>query len=306
MSSNFARLPSVSMTRSKFLRKSQHKTSLKLGEITPIYLDEVLPGDTRSLDIGSLIRMSTPIAPVMDNVYLDIYAFFVPNRIVWEHWKEFMGENNSSAGIYSGTEYKIPTIDISGISVGSVGDHYGLPINKMGTSEKVSVLPKRGYQRIYNRFFRDQNLIAPVTVSVGDTSGIGDVYTSSLYKAAKMSDYFTRSLPYAQKGSPVTIPLGTTAPVITNARNSGYNPATSINVYNDSINDNSRLNVQLVNSTTSRVDAQIIEGSSNYVTQTGTKALGGQLMVDLSSATSATINQLRFAFQYQKLLECES
>ena len=141
MTSNFSRMPSVTISRSKFKRKSQHKTSLKLGELTPIYLDEVLPGDTRSIDIGSLIRMSNPIAPVMDNVYLDIYAFFVPNRLVWEHWKEFMGENNSSAGIYSGTEYVIPKVDIyaGGVGNGSIGDHMGLPVVTPNASKHLYV-----------------------------------------------------------------------------------------------------------------------------------------------------------------------
>ena len=169
MTSNFSRMPSVTISRSKFKRKSQHKTSLLLGEITPIYIDEVLPGDTRSIDIGSLIRMSTPVAPIMDNIFLDIYAFFVPNRLTWEHWKEFMGENKSSAGIYSGTEYVIPMVDIfgAGVSVGSLGDHMGLPVVSANASKHlgVSALPVRGARLIYNRFFRDQNVIAPLTVN---------------------------------------------------------------------------------------------------------------------------------------------
>ena len=215
--SNFSTLPTISITRSKFNRKSQCKTTINLGTLCPIYLDEVLPGDTRSIDIASLVRMSTPVTPIMDNIWADVYAFFVPNRLVWSHWKEFMGENNTSAGIYSGTAYSIPACTLedngSGIGTGSIGDYYGLPTNLSGTDTSVSVLPIRGYRRIYNRFFRDQNVIAPVTVSLGDNVSTGDDYAVYPFKVAKVSDYFTRSLPYAQKGAPVSIPLGTKAPL---------------------------------------------------------------------------------------------
>ena len=124
---NFSTLPSVSISRSKFNRKSQHKTSLKIGEITPIYIDEVLPGDTRKIDLGALIRMSTPVAPIMDNIYLDIYAFFVPNRLTWNHWKEFMGENTGSAWAPT-TTYSIPQITApasTGWTKGSIADYLG-------------------------------------------------------------------------------------------------------------------------------------------------------------------------------------
>ena len=280
MKSNFSRMPSVTISRSKFNRKSQHKTSLVLGEITPIYCDEVLPGDTRKIDLGSLIRMSTPVAPVMDNIYVDIYAFFVPNRLAWIHWKEFMGENNSSAGIYSGTAYTIPVADLYtyGLSVGSLGDHYGLPVVSANSSKHlyVSQLPIRGYYLCYNRFFRDQNVIAPFTVITNDNQW--DTYGNMPLKAAKVSDYFTRSLPYAQKGSPVSIPLGTTAPLVYTS--TGY----SLGAAGNNL---------LQNATIAGSNGSIV--ATNYTTS--------NVAVDLSSATAATINQLRFAFQYQKLLE---
>jgi len=289
MKSNFSRMPSVTISRSKFLRRSQHKTTMKLGELTPIYLDEVLPGDTRKIDIGSLIRMSTPVAPVMDNIYMDLYAFFVPNRLTWSHWKEFMGENNSSAGIYTGTAYSIPkyTISSGGNTVGNLGDHLGIPIlaASSGTSVPVSCLPIRAYRLIYNRFFRDQNVIAPVSVNLADSSNSNDNPNVALFKAAKVSDYFTRALPYAQKGSPVSIPLGTTAPVKMYYNLGNISTGTVMDVYN----------------------ATAISSSSKYsdvyVRQENTTAPVGTVVADLSSATAATINQLRFAFQYQKLLE---
>ena len=126
---SFNVMPSVSISRSRFARKSQHKTTFNLGYLIPIYCDEVLPGDTRSLDLASLVRMTTPIAPIMDNIYLDIYAFFVPNRIVWDHWKEFMGENNTSAGIPL-VSYSIPFVSATSghnCQVGSICDYFGLP-----------------------------------------------------------------------------------------------------------------------------------------------------------------------------------
>ena len=144
-------MPSVSISRSRFNRKSQHKTSFNLGQIIPIYCDEVLPGDTRTFDMAALVRMSTPIAPIMDNIYMDLFAFFVPNRIVWDHWKEFMGENNTSAGIPVST-YSIPYLDSDGsdgFETGSYADYFGLPVGVQGlcysgngsNGSKISALP---------------------------------------------------------------------------------------------------------------------------------------------------------------------
>ena len=212
---SFNVMPSVSISRSRFARKSQHKTSFNLGDIIPIYVDEVLPGDTMSMDMADIVRMSQPIAPIMDNIYLDFYAFFVPNRLVWDHWKAFMGENEASAGIPS-TTYSVPrlfntsTLNTS-LLAGKLWDYMGLPA---GTLRKVDVnaLPFRGYYLIYNEWFRDQNLIAPIAVQKGDTNeamvGQATLGNYPVLKAAKLSDYFTRALPYAQKGAAVSIPLG--------------------------------------------------------------------------------------------------
>ena len=302
MKKNFSVTPSVSISRSKFLRDSQRKTSLKLGEITPIFLDEVLPGDTRKIDMAALVRMNTPVAPIMDNIFIDYYAFYCPNRLLWNHWKEFMGENNTSAGIYTGTEYTIPQVNlVSGlVSAGSLGDHLGLPIGTQyssGSTLKVSALPLRMYKIVYNEWFRDQNIIAPVAVSLGD-SETGS-YSGSLYLAAKTSDYFTRSLPYAQKGAPVSIPLGTQAPVITGSphRNTSVLSSATLTfadstgaAYGGSHPLSSRLGYLAADS-----DSSVSGNTANLQPD--------NLVADLSSATAATINQLRFAFQYQKMLE---
>lgn len=284
MKKNFSVVPSVSISRSKFLRDSQRKTSLKLGEITPIFLDEVLPGDTRKIDMAALVRMNTPVAPIMDNIYIDYYAFYCPNRLLWEHWKEFMGENNTSAGVYTGTEYTVPAINIYGstIAPGTLGDALGLPTLTYDLSKSllVSCLPGRMYLLIYNEWFRDQNVIAPLTVYRGDSGSLGTGgYHSALLKAAKTSDYFTRALPYAQKGSPVTIPLGTTAPI--NFRNDSASTASIGSALN--------------------LGVSVPGGSSTRLLTADSKDF--QAYADLSNATAATINSLRFAFQYQKMLE---
>lgn len=296
---NFAITPSVSISRSKFRRPSQHKTSFNLGDIVPIYLDmDILPGDTVSMDLASLVRMSTPIAPIMDNIHIDYYAFFVPNRLVWDKWKQFMGENESSYGAASEPTY--PTVDISlnedasgYIYRGSLGDYFGLPVG-LNNGSNVSALPARGYALIYNEWFRDQNLIAPVVISK-DSSGTfldensnDNGYDAPLFKAAKDSDYFTRSLPYAQKGSPVSLPLGTTAKLTAGP---------SYIISKDKIDSAYAVLSGLNASVGSDISNEAISLSkSNFNVTT-------QLYADLSQATAATINQLRFAFQYQKFLE---
>lgn len=303
---SFNVMPSVSISRSRFARKSQHKTSFNMGQIVPVYVDEVLPGDTRSLDMASLVRMSTPIAPIMDNIYLDFFAFFVPNRLVWDHWKEFQGENNASAGIPQMT-YSIPYVyNDDGFTtpyVHSLAAYMGIPNGtkifdnddqKWGL--KVSALPFRALAKIYNRWFRNENIIAPLAVQTDDTDEVlvGEkssgspnfAFGNNILFASKLPDYFTMCLPYAQKGAAVTIPIGTTAPIIgtISEPSSGW-PAASTDF---------DLKVSSPASTTNKQATGFGYDSSGYSIQ---------LSADLSNATAATINQLRYAFQLQKLLE---
>lgn len=293
---NFAITPSVSISRSKFKRPSQHKTSFNLGDIVPIYLDaDILPGDTVSLDLASLVRMSTPIAPIMDNIFIDYYAFFVPNRLVWNNWKKFMGENTTSFGAAVEPTYPVVEYGDDDPIVGVLGDYFGLPYLGDGVFAEVSALPGRAYALIYNEWFRDQNLIAPVVITLGDSSGTYDLgsgdeaYSGQLFKAAKESDYFTRALPYAQKGSPVSLPLGTTAPVIFENKISG------------SSSSNVNVSFRTVNIVNGKV--QGYDGDNKAYVMTPNASDTRALLVDLQDATAATINQLRFAFQYQKFLE---
>lgn len=302
---NFAVVPSVSISRSKFLRTSTHKTAFNLGDIIPVYLDEVLPGDTRSIDIAALVRMSTPIAPIMDDIELEFFAFFVPNRIVWKNWKRFMGESPNAGYNLSAPVVPYQNIAAGALVVGSIGDYMGLPQKNTATI-KVSAMPIRGLIAIYNRWFRDQNVEAPIVMSDSDGADSSALnYTSLCLKAYKKSDYFTRALPYAQKGAPVSIPLGVSATVKTI-------PTSAV--------DTSKLTVNPLYWATSAGGVPSLATSTNnqYLSKQSNAATGynysnagesaatlfpANLVADLSDATAATINQLREAFQLQKLLE---
>ena len=205
--SHFAELPQVDIQRSMFDRSSDLKTSFNAGELVPIYLDEVLPGDTFTMDMAMVLRMSTPIYPVMDNCNLDYYWFFVPNRLVWNNSKYFFGETTSTAPWFNATEKTIPqlTFPSGGFGAKSLADYMGLPTTSFATTRSVSALPLRAYALIWNEWFRDQNLQDPQTISLADanTSGmaIGSANSSNfptwaqtgahLLPVNKYHDYFT-------------------------------------------------------------------------------------------------------------------
>lgn len=299
---SFAQNPQVGVSRSRFQRNSDNKTTFNTGDLIPIYLDEVLPGDTHQIDVACVMRMATPIFPVMDNAFCDFYFFFVPNRLLWEHWKEFMGENKETAWTPK-TEYSVPqvTAPAGGWEEGTLADYLGLPTKVEGIS--VSALPGRAYGLIYNEWFRNQNITQPTLVEVTDatTTGKNDGSTTNdsaitlakPLKAAKVFDYYTGALPEPQKGEPISIPIA-----------SGAAP---VYVYN-----NAKLEKKW-ESSDNWVSYNRIVGTQG-MQETGFKA--GQVGVgetwdnelralgtDLSYVTSATINQLRQAFQIQKLLE---
>ena len=300
---NFALTPSVNIQRSKFNRVSSHKTSFNMGEIVPIYLDEVLPGDTRSIDYASLIRMSTPIAPIMDDIYLDLFAFFVPNRITWNEWKEFMGENTDGPGAVDPNENIIPhcTVDLTQMLPGTLGNYLGLPYvegNAGPVEVEVSELPLRGYYLIKNRWFRNQNVEGPIFVDTSEVSNSEILYNDHCEIASKKADYFTKALPYAQKSvSPVMLPLGTSAPIIT------LNGGTVSNLEFTSNKIGAVSNVDLVANRNAGTNFVGITSTNSDLGNVYARFNSDNYKVDLTAATAATINQLREAFAIQRLFE---
>lgn len=319
--SHFALNPTnIDIRRSTFDRSHSLKTSFNVGDIVPFFIDEVLPGDTFNVDTSKVVRLQTLLTPLMDNIYLDTYYFFVPNRLVWSHWKQFNGENTESAWLPQ-TEYEIPQITApasGGWSVGTIADYLGVPTGVPNLS--VSALPFRAYALIMNEWFRDENLSDPLVVPVDDAtvSGVNtgtfvtDVAKGGLpYKAAKYHDYFTSCLPSPQKGPDVLIPVAEAGnyAVVGNGK--------VLALTNGSITGGLGVNnSQLFGPSGSvPVGSSLSSSGGEYTFQAGhygvpTQAqLGddlsksGLIAVASGNAAAATINQLRMAFQIQKLYE---
>ena len=317
--SHFALNPTrIDMSRSTFDRNSSVKTSFNVGDIVPFYVDEVLPGDTFDIDTSKVIRMPSLLTPIMDNLYLDTYYFFVPNRIVWQHWKELMGENNESAWIPT-TEYEVPQITApsGGWSIGTIADYMGVPTGVSGLS--VNALPFRAYALICNEWFRDENLCDPLNIPLTDATVAGvntgtfvtDVAKGGLpYKAAKYRDYFTSCLPAPQKSEDVTIPVssGSNYPVISmsdNVPSPGTSPfllkqlrkSTGTNMGGGvPTREAGDYYLSSYAGTELNVDNPIDSEQSGFVPM-------NLWAINDGSVSSATINQLRLAFQVQKLYE---
>lgn len=312
--SHFALNPTrIDMSRSTFDRSASVKTSFNVGDIVPFFLEEVLPGDTFNVRTSKVVRMQTLLTPMMDNVYLDSYYFFVPNRLVWNHWKEFNGENTESAWIPT-TEYSVPQITSpsAGWSVGTLADYFGLPTGVGGLS--VSALPFRAYALVMNEWFRDQNLQDPLVVPVDDATVVGvntgnfvtDCAKGGLpYIAAKYHDYFTSCLPSPQKGPDVTLSVASQGdlPVVPKSDmvpNSLW-PVSDLKLYSTRSFTQGASNTFLgsyenVLKETSP-DTAIPVGHGNSIFPANLWA------VNSGNAIIATINQLRMAFQIQKLYE---
>lgn len=313
--SRFALNPSVDISRSKFKRNHSVKLSFNTGDIIPFYVDEVLPGDTFQLKTSMVSRMQTLLTPIMDNLYLDTYYFYVPNRLTWNHWREINGENTQSAW-YPTVEYSVPQVTApeTGWDIGTIADYMGIPTGKTGFS--VNAMPLRAYALICNEWFRDQNLSDPLNIPINDATASGsngsdyitDVAAGGKpFRAAKYHDYFTSCLPAPQKGPDVMIPVA----------NAGNYPVMPLS---DIVNMDNASKMTFGNLGTGSMEAEVSyalgfngslspRGEARAIYDSG--AVAGALSpvpnnlwaVSDGNATSASINQLRMAFQLQKLYE---
>lgn len=311
----------INVSRSTFSRRAERLTSFDAGKLIPLYVSEILPGDTVKMNVDFLCRSLTPLTPVMDRAYIDIHFYFVPNRLVWNHWKEFMGEN--TAGHWAPTtEYSVPQMIAApatgsgkGFPVGSVADYMGLPVNVENIS--VNALPFRGYALIWNDWYRDENIQSPCNVPMGDASvsssrrgfGSGDysyeAFVASYYVSngasaaaplpvAKFHDYFTSALPSPQKSAePVSIPMVGYAPI----ENTGFSTTFfTPNVYSSSNG------ASLPSGTPFGSDgislAAGVNGSSTF-----NNSVFMNLGANLGEASAVTINALRNAFALQRWFE---
>ncbi len=280
---HFSRIPTVEIPRSVFNRSHGLKATLDSGLLRPILVDEMLPGDTINCSVNSFARMATPLHPIMDNQYMEFFFFAVPLRIIWDNFQKFMGEQDDPG---DSTDFLVPQVDVTAVTstVGSLADSFGLPLAKVYS---VSALPFRAYNLIYNEWFRSQDLEDSIPNNRGDTNDAGTDY--GMRRRGKRHDYFTSCLPFpAKTDTPVLLPLGTTAPVVGLA-------STDITFELDGPT------LQL-GATGSAVSADY-GGAPGGTGFHAARWVATALEADLTNATAATINQLREAFQLQRLYE---
>lgn len=328
----FSDAPAMYMRRTKFDRSHVYKTTFDSGKLIPVFVDEVLPGDTSKLSVRYFSRLATPIKPIMDNIYLDWFFFFVPNRLVWNHWQNFCFEQEDPD---DSTDYVCPTTSLIGAAddtlhgVGTLWDYFGLPTGLPNTISGINALPFRGVYLIYNEWFRDENLQKSVKIQKGDTNEVFDSLRAAEQPEwlqgipesylpcpprGKRHDYFTSALPWTQKGPGVSIGLAGTATLVDPSPVSGYfvqQADTNLGAaqlskdggVHDVFTGSGSLNYQGGYSTSIVGHSVNGSGSSTATALAGSSWLSKSAYADLDSSSIFTINSLRIAFQMQKFYE---
>lgn len=308
----FSDAPAMYMRRTKFDRSHVYKTTFDSGKLIPVFVDEVLPGDTTRMSVNYFARLATPIKPIMDNIYFDWFFFFVPNRLVWEHWQNFCFEQEDPD---DSTDYVIPTVTATGNSdnayIGSLWDYFGLPVNTSGNLSGISALPFRGVYLIWNEWFRDENLQKSVKIQKGDTNEVLDstrssqqpswVFTSGTIVVpglacpprGKRHDYFTSALPWTQKGPGVQVPL---------TGNAFVYDAQGVPIPNmpSTVKDINVAGRIMTRETDGNWPHEVYEYNQSNESLVASNRFS---YADLESISGATINSLRTAFQMQKFYE---
>lgn len=322
----FSMIPKSEIQRSLFDRSHNYKTTFSAGYLIPFFVDEVLPGDSYKCDVSFLARLATPIAPIMDNLYLDTFYFFVPNRLVWHHWKEFMGEQFFPG---ASTDFTVPVSKSkSGLTAGCLEDYMGIPVGV--TNLEYNELPIRAYNLIYNEWFRDENLQNPVNLSSSAdvtkipsselSYGLGDAGTSNpsfteshrkglgwsastdsntvyghpVLRRGKRHDYFTSCLPWPQKGESVALSLSGDAPVVSNSYSNYFWNFTG----NGEPGTFGPRTANYYDSNGHYTMGTTVLGSSDYY-----KNVYSSMVADMSEVSAITVNALRQAFQLQRMYE---
>lgn len=335
----FSDAPAMYMRRTKFDRSHVYKTTFNAGKLIPVFVDEVLPGDTTRMSINYFARLATPIKPIMDNIYLDWFFFFVPNRLVWDHWQSFCFEKEDPD---DSTDYVIPTVTGTGNSensyLGSLWDYFGLPINTAGNISGISALPFRAVYLIWNEWFRDENLQKSVKIQKGDTNEVldssrasdqpswvfssGTIIVSGLAcpPRGKRHDYFTSALPWTQKGPGVSVGLAGNASIVDPSPGAGFllhsnsDQLAAVSAFRGS-DDHGGGRVtsgtgSITFGRTGDTDWSTVGGFAGNTSasiamsaQAASTYLGKDSYVDLDTSSIFTINSLRTAFQMQKFYE---
>ncbi|AXQ65962.1 MAG: major capsid protein [Microviridae sp.] len=291
--SHFARVAQVDIKRSLFPRPSTHKTTMNADLLTPIFIDEVLPGDTFKMRSSSFCRLSNPIKPSMDNLHTDVHYFFVPNRLLWDNWEKFMGAQDNPG---DSVDYLVPKVRVDALLdeqyVNTMPDYFGIPNPHTDADDptikghhEVCAFPFRAYNLIFNEWYRDQNLQDSVYITKSDETVSADNY--SLLKRGKRHDYFTSSLPFPQKGEPVGLSLSGDLPIVgtgTAPKFSGDEAGEGREMYIPEPADDGRVHIH-----------SSIKGHINWDST--------ELIGVMDGVTAVTINALRQAFQLQKFLE---